>query len=77
MAEDKPAQNISREELIGYHKGSINTLLAERNELLRIAQITEQLIQAHVKELESLGVKLTPSKAETESSENSSSNLQQ
>lgn len=48
----------SKEEQIGYHKGSINTLFAERNELLKIVQITESLISAHVKELEKLGVKL-------------------
>lgn len=50
--------NASREEIIGYHKGSVNTLIAERNELLRIAKITESLIQAHAAELEKLGVKL-------------------
>ena len=49
----------SKEERIGYHKGAINTLLAERAELLRIVQITEGLIQAHSKELESLGVKIS------------------
>ncbi len=49
---------VSKEELIGYHKGAINTLVSERNELLRIVKITEQLMQAHLKELESLGVKL-------------------
>ncbi len=48
----------SKDELIGYHKGSLNTLIAERNELLRLVQITESLIQAHAKELEQLGVKL-------------------
>ena len=54
MAEEK----ISKQEKIGYHKGAINTLAAERGELLKIVQITESLIQAHAKELESLGVKL-------------------
>lgn len=58
MAEN---QNFSKEELIGYHKGALNTLLAERNELIRIVQLTEQLIQAHIKELETLGIKLAPS----------------
>lgn len=51
-------EEISKEEKIGYHKGSINTLLGERNELIKIIQISEQLIQAHAKELEKLGVKL-------------------
>ena len=51
-------EKISKEEQIGYHKGSINTLLAERNELLKSASLTEGLISAHVKELEKLGVKI-------------------
>lgn len=53
-------EKVSKEEQIGYHKGSINTLLAERNELLKIASLTEGLISAHVKELEKLGVKIKP-----------------
>ena len=48
----------SKEERIGYHKGALNTLIAEQNELLRLVQITQGLIQAHAKELENLGVKL-------------------
>jgi len=58
MVEEK----MSKQEQIGYHKGSINTLVAERNELLRIVSVTESLIQAHAKELEKLGVKLDASK---------------
>ncbi len=48
----------NKDEQIGYHKGSLNTLIAERTELIRIVGITESLIQAHIKELEKLGVKL-------------------
>lgn len=55
MAEEKP---MSKEEEIGYHKGAIQTLVNERNELVRIAQVTETLIQAHLKELEKLGIKI-------------------
>ena len=55
---------VSKDELIGFHKGALNTLVAERNELMRIVSVTEQLMQAHLKELESLGVKLTQEKAE-------------
>ncbi len=61
MPEQK--EKMSKEEQLGYHKGAINTLLAERNELIRIAQLTENLIQAHAKELEKLGVKLTKNEA--------------
>ncbi len=50
--------NVSKEEKIGYHKGSINTLLGERNELVKLIQTTEALIQAHAEELKKLGIKL-------------------
>jgi hypothetical protein len=59
MAEQANANPpVNKDEQIGYHKGSINTLLAERSELIRMASITEQLINAHAQELEKLGVKL-------------------
>ena len=49
---------MSKEEQIGFHKGSLNTLIAERNELLKIVSVTEQLMQAHINELKKLGVKI-------------------
>jgi len=58
---DQPTSNqpaMSRDELVGFHKGSIQTLVNERNELLRIVQVTESLINAHVEELKKLGVNL-------------------
>ena len=58
----KEEPKMSKEEMTGFHKGSINTLMAERNELLKIVEITENLINAHVKELEKLGVKLETKK---------------
>lgn len=61
MAEKE--KQSSKEELTGYHKGSINTLLGERNELVRMIQQTDALIQAHAKELEKLGIKLQPTEA--------------
>lgn len=60
-------QKMSKQEQIGYHKGSLNTLAAERIELLKIVQITETLIQAHLKELENLGVKLEKPKEKSNS----------
>lgn len=65
-------QSASKEEVIGYHKGSLNTLIAERNELLRLVQITESLIQAHAKELEGLGIKLQSSSSPQASSSKAS-----
>jgi len=49
---------MSKEEEVGYHKGALTTLINERNELVKMAQVTEQIMQAHIKRLEELGVKL-------------------
>lgn len=51
-------QNESKEEKIGFHKGSLATLTKEREEMLRILTIVEQLMQMHIKELKDLGVDL-------------------
>jgi len=48
----------SKEEKIGFHKGSLATLTKEREEMMRILQIVEQLMQMHIKELKDLGVDL-------------------
>ena len=47
-----------KDEQIGFHKGALATLAKERQELVKIVQITEQLMQAHVKALKDLGVDL-------------------
>jgi hypothetical protein len=48
----------NKDEQIGFHKGSLATLAKEREEMLRILQIVEQLMQMHIKELKDLGVDL-------------------
>lgn len=48
----------SKDEQIGFHKGSLSTLAKEREELLRILRIVEQLMQMHIKALQDLGVDL-------------------
>ena len=48
----------SKDEQVGFHKGSLATLSKERMELMRILGIVEQLMQMHVKELKDLGVDL-------------------
>ena len=48
----------SKTEKIGFHKGSLSTLSKEREELMRILQIVEQLMQMHIKELKDMGVDL-------------------
>jgi len=45
-------------EKIGFHKGSLATLAKEREEMMRILQIVEQLMQMHIKELKNMGVDL-------------------
>ena len=48
----------TKDEQIGFHKGSLQTLFNERNELAKMVQIVEQLMQMHVNELKKLGVDL-------------------
>jgi len=50
-----PANNAEK---IGFHKGSLATLTKEREEMMRILQIVEQLMQMHIQELKVLGVDL-------------------
>jgi hypothetical protein len=46
----------SKDEQIGFHKGSLSTLLKERQEMIRILGIVEQLVQMHMGALKELGV---------------------
>ena len=48
---------MSKEAEIGFHQGALNTLAAERLELLRISQNVEKIMQMHLGRLEELGVK--------------------
>ena len=48
----------SKDEQIGFHKGALATLAKEREEMLKILQIVEQLMQMHIKGLKDLGVDL-------------------
>jgi hypothetical protein len=54
----KKKAKASNEEQVGFHKGSLTTLAKEREEMLRILQIVEQLMQMHIKSLNELGVDL-------------------
>jgi len=53
-----PIPNISSEEEIGIHKGALSTLSNERNELIKMIQNVEIIMQAHLKRLDELGVKI-------------------
>jgi len=48
----------SKDEQIGFHKGALSTLVKERQEMLKILQIVEQLMQMHLTALKELGVDL-------------------
>jgi len=52
------ADKVNKDEQVGFHKGSLSTLAKERQELLKMLQIVEQLMQMHVKALQDLGVDL-------------------
>jgi len=53
----KKAQ-VSKDEQVGFHKGSLATLAKEREEMQKILAIVEQLMQMHIKALKELGVDL-------------------
>ena len=61
-AQQPQAPEMSKEMEIGFHQGALNTLVNERNELIKMAQVTEQIMQAHLKRLEELGVKVNTQK---------------
>lgn len=56
--EGKEKINVSKDEQVGFHKGALSTLAKEREEMLKIVQIVEQLMQMHIKALKELGVDL-------------------
>lgn len=47
-----------KDEQVGFHKGALATLSKEREEMLKILNVVEQLMQMHIKELKNLGVDL-------------------
>ena len=47
-----------KDEQIGFHNGSLTTLVKERQEFLKMINLIDQLIQAHMKSLKDLGVDL-------------------
>ena len=62
--DEKQAPAMPKETEIGFHQGALNTLVNERNELFKMIQNVEAVMQAHIKRLEGLGVKIqqkTPS----------------
>ncbi len=62
-SKEKPkSPQMSKEMEVGFHQGTLNTLVAERNELVKLIQNIEMIMQAHLKRLEELGVKIQQKK---------------
>jgi len=47
---------MSEDEEKGFHKGALNTLVAERNELAKMVGNVEAIMKAHIGRLKELGV---------------------
>jgi hypothetical protein len=57
--EEKPKSvEMSAQEEIGFHKGTLNTLVSERTELVKMIGNVEAIMQAHIKRLKELGIEL-------------------
>jgi hypothetical protein len=52
------AKDSGKDEQIGFHKGALDTLVKEREEMQKILAIVEQLMQMHIRALKDLGVDL-------------------
>jgi len=59
---EKP--QMPKEMEIGFHQGALNTLVAERSELIEMIKKVEKIIGMHIQRLEQLGVKVQTKKAE-------------
>lgn len=55
---ENAAPQMTSEEEKGFHKGALNTLVAERNELVKMVGNVEAIMQAHVGRLRELGVEI-------------------
>ncbi len=54
-------KEIPKDMEIGFHQGALNTLVNERNEMIKMIHQIESVMQAHMKRLEELGVKIKTS----------------
>jgi len=55
-AAEAQAPQMSEDEEKGFHKGALNTLVAERGELVKMIGNVEAIMQAHISRLKELGV---------------------
>lgn len=64
----KSEKGASNDEQVGFHKGALTTLAKEREEMMKILNIVEQLMQMHLKSLKELGVDLAEQAKQVKSS---------
>jgi hypothetical protein len=57
--------NMPKNEEIAFHKGALNTLMAERNEMVRVVANVEAIMQMHLARLQELGVKIEVQRPQT------------
>ncbi|MCK4649864.1 hypothetical protein KAT36_01395 [Candidatus Pacearchaeota archaeon] len=46
---------VSQDTEVGFHRGALRTLMAERNELVKMLRNIEAIAEAHIKRLKELG----------------------
>lgn len=63
---DSAKPQVSKEEEIGFHKGTVNTLANERNELVKMIGNVDALMQMHLKRLKEMGVDVSAGKEKKE-----------
>jgi hypothetical protein len=51
-------KQLTKEEQIGFHKGALSVLAVEQQEFMKILQVVQQQIEAHVNALKGLGIDL-------------------
>lgn len=52
------AEQPSKDWQIGFHRGSVDVLAKEQQELVKMVNITQQLLQMHITALKELGIDL-------------------
>ena len=58
----------TKDEQVGFHKGALSTLAKEREEMIKIVSVVEQLMQMHISALKELGVDLVADAQKAQSS---------
>ncbi|MBS3076452.1 hypothetical protein J4481_01785 [Candidatus Pacearchaeota archaeon] len=56
------APKMTKEQEVAFHQGALTTLNNERAELFKIIQNVELVMQAHIKRLEEMGIKIQTKK---------------